>query len=739
VIGKVTHYFPDAMVVFVKGFQQNTPKGLDYIVASNLGDVKEISNINVTLTVKNSPGTFSLTLVDTANKFIVPDLPKTEVATLFRMSNRKIASSTRRSDDATNASKGNSIEVIGGNSSDGNYYNFQTYEDWLNFEYGVLEEVDGSKMRYPIYYINNSKKGIFERFAFDQYGYLIKVVKKDSAQGESDFKKVVSGSVQPYIWFSPDFPKGKLKNYTVWKYRNSDFLSFYKDVEEQGDNVYQFNRGRCRISPMDRVIIFMSERFGEGDYTDPNTRRKLTRVFTGLVNTVQQGYSENQSTVSVQGEDVTKYMRLSVLNVNPGLPLDSTTMVDSTSGDNIQLWADVFKGLDAPSIVKALFLGNGAEKQGEYSRNKITPISQYTLGNSGSRANYKYDPNLGSFVEGVLPKERRSGDSIIDFSAALGKLFTKDTVHIINPFVKGSDLAGFRSYELALKDNWSFYQADFKTRREIAYSIAEETNFLFYANRFGEVWFHPPRYNNIHILGASNPNIYVIDTDSIMSYGFIEDDSQIYTSVYVSTTPAFGMEEVESLGMYIASFRDDGMVLKYGQRLFPTSNPLINASSDVSYNKAKEVLQLYGKSLLQKLCAGRFQGQVTIVGRTELDPGYPVYIPIRNMIYFVETVEHSFSYNGQFTTTLSLSYGHKPWELVPEILTFSANDEVYSTYDAFSSTSGQSTKEKDDQRIGALMKDNSTDISNQLSYQPNYRNTVQSRTGNFGSNDTEKQ
>jgi len=57
----------------------------------------------------------------------------------------------------------------------------------------------------------------------------------------------------------------------------------------------------------------------------------------------------------------------------------------------------------------------------------------------------------------------------------------------------------------------------------------------------------------------------------------------------------------------------------------------------------------------------------------------PVYIPMRNMMYYVETVEHSFSFGGQFSTTLHLAYGHKPWELLPEILAFSKNDEVYLT------------------------------------------------------------
>jgi hypothetical protein len=49
------------------------------------------------------------------------------------------------------------------------------------------------------------------------------------------------------------------------------------------------------------------------------------------------------------------------------------------------------------------------------------------------------------------------------------------------------------------------------------------------------------------------------------------------------------------------------------------------------------------------------------------------------MIYYVETVEHSFTFGNTFTTTLHLSYGRKPWEFLPELLTFSENDEIYLT------------------------------------------------------------
>jgi hypothetical protein len=107
-------------------------------------------------------------------------------------------------------------------------------------------------------------------------------------------------------------------------------------------------------------------------------------------------------------------------------------------------------------------------------------------------------------------------------------------------------------------------------------------------------------------------------------------------------------------------------------RLFTASNPIIKTGG-------RESLLLYAKSLLQRILAGKYQGQITITGRAEIEPGRPVFIPIRNMVYYIETVSHSYSEGGKFTTTLHLSYGRKPWEHISELLTFYEGDEIYQT------------------------------------------------------------
>jgi len=668
---KTTHFYPEAMMIFVRGFQQR-PNEEDTIVASNIGDptkggsVQEISSLNISLTVKNSPGTFSATIVDTNNKFIEPDFPEEEVPTHYSSNKRPVKYFSKRNVGVSGSVVKNEQGVVKQGSG---LYEFPTYDDWLDFEFGNLEDPNTGK-RFPIYYRRNETGNIVERWAFDDKGNIISVVPNGSNLEES-YNRLEDGYQLSFPVYTSSGTDTEPRLFIFHKAKNSDFINLYKDVEEQG--LKTFNRGRCKISPMDRVVIYLPERFGN--------ERTLARAFTGLVNTVQQSYSENQTIITINGEDVTKYLRLSVIPINPALPIALKGLIPDQSTDtNITAWGDVFQGLSAPDILRVVLLGSGAiSSDGIAKKNKITGVGAYKSQEEGDK-DYKYKVETDEWIEEDAPTDdpnRTKGVTLLDFSEILGALFQDSSVHIINPFQSGSPLEGFRPYELSLSTNWSLYQGDFKTRRDLAYSLATDTHFAFYADRKGHIWFHPPRFNNGHILGAKNPQVYVIDTESILSYGFIEDDTNIYSSVYVSTTPKFGNETSQNFGAYNAAHRDEATLLKYGQRLFTYFNPLIQSPFGFNSGKDKQSLILHAKSLLQRMLASKYQGQVTLTGRVELDPGYPVYIPIRNMVYYVETVDHSISYGGKFETTLNLAYGRKPWDHLPELLTFSSADEVY--------------------------------------------------------------
>lgn len=689
----VNEYAPQAKVIFVKRFQEDREVTESDVlaVASNVGEVHEISSINIETTVKNSPGSFSLTIMDTNNKFIVPDEPEKEIPALFRYSKR-------RSQRSVMTAEGQTKIVSNQDCDPACLYEFNTFDSrdasgnsvasgdksWLAFNHIFITSVDEADkgMKYTTSYIRDSKSGeIFERWACDTFGRVIILCKSNAEEVNLQNAIKNNENKSSFEWSCRIVEKGKEKSekvtYTVTYKSNLDFLQQYKDTEEQGDESYStFKKGRCIISPMDRVVIFLSERFCEKGKV-PN----LVRAFTGVVSTVQEEYSENKNTISIRGEDVTKYLQLSIININPAYKIDENNPIDQMPGENITLWSNLLSGYSITDIVEAMTVGKvkiGKEGSEQY----IDGVGEYRLALQSSKTDYIYDSESDTWKR--TKNRANSSFSKASFKDALGDLFSKNSVHIYDIFNKGLTLRGFDTYRLGVNTNISLFQADFKTRREILFRCAEDANFSFYADRNGDIWFRPQRFDISHIL-LDDKGIYVIQNTDIINCGFLEDDGRVFTSVYVQTDPPMGWNSIGILGGLAGSVRDETAILKYGIRIFTTSNPVIKQQYDVAdlQNAGEDASSIsdnaraYAKSLLQRFLASRYQGQVSIPGRVELEPGNPVYIPFRNRIYYVESVQHSFTYGGSFTTTLHLNYGRKPWDQLAELLTYSEKDDMF--------------------------------------------------------------
>jgi hypothetical protein len=679
------HFTPGAFAVLVKGFRSTEyPTAADIMTV----DMKELSSVQVSLTTKNNPGTFSFTLSDTNNRFILPDEPTVEIPNLYA-----------RSHSTTGVQPVTTVGNTGSGSVPFNFavfastkYPFTDYDgdsqytSWLNFEYGTLEDIQTGE-RFIVQYQRAANGTVVERYAIDNQGNFIFVVPNGSAQAETAFLTATSGSPQKYqATFDEAKSQTKPRGFILYKAFNSDFVTKYRDAEEQNTHSIStlskqnkstgFARGRCKISPMDRVMIFLPRRFDDNGNVNQTGQPLLIRSFVGLVNTAQSEYSENQNLITVSGEDVTKLMRLSVINMNPGVEsADVIPLVNLLEGKATK--GSLYTDESAPKVFEKLVFGGNVFDQ------TLTGIGEYVLGNitNSSTRDLDYNPDKNTFEAGSKSKFQR----IVNEQSSLqdiGGLFEKSTVHIINPFAtdRGNTNhipVGFRDYALSMSEAWQLYNSEFQDRRAIAYKLAEDTHFEFFADHNGEIWFRPPRFNQQYILSEKYPQVYVVDTPSIISYGFVEDDGGVYSIVIATTEAKFGEAET-ALRMYQAYAQDSTALIKYGVRILETSNPIIQPPN-MSNTDGKSALQMYARSLLQRCLTGKYQGQITITGRPELLVGRPVFVPCRNMIYYVETIDHALTFGGQFTTTLHLSYGRKPWEYLPDLPSFSSDDESYMT------------------------------------------------------------
>ena len=76
----------------------------------------------------------------------------------------------------------------------------------------------------------------------------------------------------------------------------------------------------------------------------------------------------------------------------------------------------------------------------------------------------------------------------------------------------------------------------------------------------------------------------------------------------------------------------------------------------------------FAVALLNKARKHIFSGSITIFGNEFMQPGDVVYLESHDMLYYVESVNHTIAYGRTFSTRLNVAYGHMPGEYIPTYL-----------------------------------------------------------------------
>ncbi len=76
----------------------------------------------------------------------------------------------------------------------------------------------------------------------------------------------------------------------------------------------------------------------------------------------------------------------------------------------------------------------------------------------------------------------------------------------------------------------------------------------------------------------------------------------------------------------------------------------------------------YAVSLLSRARKEILSGSITIVGNEYMQPGEVVYLENRGLLFYVTSVRHTYTEGRNFTTSLTLTYGHAPGEYIPTTL-----------------------------------------------------------------------
>jgi len=620
----VDNFYPEALLVFVSIDENGDPIRSLSSAFTTIPDISDITDIQLALGSTGHLGKFNVRINNQNNKYFVADNIEAEINNLKDGSAGVFTSAV----DAERV-------VI---AEEGSVTTWESVQDFLNNK--VFQRI------YPYPPEGDSSQTSILYQDGDDYKY--KIISNDP-KTDGAHTEVKTGETSDNERINDDVT---LTSIEVEKLLESATLqsAFY---EEHGG---QLENGRCVFVPMQLMVCLLTRRF-----KSVNDDGDMIVAFTGFVDSVSDEYDGKANMLRIQGTDVSKLMHITQANMNPSLFENALP-----AGGQFKIWQNRFSGQQGWEIIKTLILGGeDTEEQAIHGAGHFVYNAKYSADSSTTGKTVSKQ----AVINGLQFQAKEWSEDVANDK--LDQLFfSPGRAHIqILPFEvapKGlRDLSVYKKIFGASFQNW---QNEYRSHLEIANEVAQLSNYEFYADQFGDLWYHQPRYHNYHILTNADPATYVIREEDIITHQFTESDKDVVTSLYVAGQPNYS-EVVAQIMKMTGFYEDSSLLRKYGRRMLSISHPYITNTRDCFY---------FAKSWMLRVNSGRFVGSMTILGRPELRVHMPVYIPHRNMIYYITGISHKFTYGQSFTTTLQLKYGRKPWEILPEILDYGIPNKMSS-------------------------------------------------------------
>ena len=112
----------------------------------------------------------------------------------------------------------------------------------------------------------------------------------------------------------------------------------------------------------------------------------------------------------------------------------------------------------------------------------------------------------------------------------------------------------------------------------------------------------------------------------------------------------------------------------------------------------------YAAMILTRNRANILQGTCTISGNEFMQPGEVIFLEDRNLLFYVNSVTHSFAEGGSFTTTLDLKYGHSVGEYIPTYMD-TVGKLIYKNQDTVNTIIHRQDSSAPEQNLGVVQFD----------------------------------
>jgi hypothetical protein len=195
----------------------------------------------------------------------------------------------------------------------------------------------------------------------------------------------------------------------------------------------------------------------------------------------------------------------------------------------------------------------------------------------------------------------------------------------------------------------NLFESEYMTKSQIAQEVITITGFEFYQDVDGDLVFKPPMYN----MDTSSDPIYVIEDRDLISVSESESEPEATmvkaTGNHFANLGGHGVEGWMGVGAVFVDYR---LVARFGYK---------EETFESNYLSSRHALYISCVNRLDLANIGVRSATVTIPLRPEMRAGYPIYIRSLDCFYYARSISHSFSFNGQCTSTITCVAKRGKW------------------------------------------------------------------------------
>jgi len=210
----------------------------------------------------------------------------------------------------------------------------------------------------------------------------------------------------------------------------------------------------------------------------------------------------------------------------------------------------------------------------------------------------------------------------------------------------GINVAQMQAYttDLGAMGSVNLWESTYETKMDMAQQVAQVAGYEFYQDVDGDFVFKPPFYN----LDTSSNRVYVLKDIDLISITFVEAEPEV-TALKVSsgwfgnmTGTSVENNEFGPSGSYI----DYRLVAQFGWRQQTFEAAYLTDPKALFYACVAR-MDIFNLNMNRANC------QIPL--RPELRIGFPVYLESFDCYYYLTSFNHTFSFGGQCTTSLTLT------------------------------------------------------------------------------------